>query len=206
MNLFNINNPKHKQILREELARARRILHEGYSADTIWDKMTKEDRETALNIIWDKMTKDDRETALYVAKATNPEQLIDVTWDEIPADIQDLIIDVTWDEIPADIQDLIDLSDFELAKDDREGRNLLSGIDTALKTPGNKQFVDKFLKKIGRTSLRDITIKQATQLNLGIGQYIASKNKNSGIDVTNIDWKDYDGTPNTRDWRGGRIS
>ena len=174
MNLFNINNPKHKQILREELARAKRILHEGYSADIIWDKMTKEDRETAL----------------YVAKATNPEQLIDVTWDEVPADIQDLI----------------DLSDFELAKDDREGRNLLSGIDTALKTPGNKQFADKFLKKIGRTSLRDITIKQATQLNLGIGQYIASKNKNSGIDVTNIDWKDYDGTPNTRDWRGGRIS
>ena len=159
MNLFNINNPKHKQILREELARAKRILREGYSADIIWDKMTKEDRETAL----------------YVAKATNPEQLIDVTWDEVPADIQDLI----------------DLSDFELAKDDREGRNLLSGIDTALKTPGNKQFADKFLKKIGRTSLRDITIKQATQLNLGIGQYIASKNKNSGIDVTNIDWKDY---------------
>ena len=190
MNLFNINNPKHKQILREELARAKRILREGYSADTIWDKMTKEDRETALYTIWDKMTKEDRETALYVAKATNPEQLIDITWDEVPADIQDLI----------------DLSDFELAKDDREGRNLLGGIDTALKTPGNKQFVDKFLKKIGRTSLRDITIKQATQLNLGIGQYIASKNKNSGIDVTNIDWKDYDGTPNTRDWRGGRIS
>ena len=63
MNLFNINNPEHKQILREELARARRILREGYSADTIWDKMTKEDRETAL----------------YVAKATNPEQLIDVS-------------------------------------------------------------------------------------------------------------------------------
>jgi hypothetical protein len=174
MTLFNHKNPTHIRILKEELIRARRILHEGYSADTIWDKMTK----------------DDRETALYVAKATNPEQLIDVTWDEIPEDIQDLI----------------DLSDFELAKDDREGRNLVSGINTAITNPAGKQFVDKFLKKIGRTSLRDITIKQATQLNLGVGQYIASKNKNPGIDVTNIDWKDYDGTPNTRDWRGGRIS
>ena len=113
MTLFNHKSPTHIRILKEELARAKRILHEGYSADTIWDKMTK----------------DDRKTALYVAKATNPEQLIDVLWDEIPADIQDLI----------------DLSDFELAKDDREGRNLVSGINTAITNPAGKQFVDKFL-------------------------------------------------------------
>ena len=150
------------------------------------------------------MTKDDRKTALHVAEATNPDKFKTALY--VAKVYIEQLIDITWDEVPADIQDLIDLSDFELAKDDREGRNLLSGIDTALKTPGNKQFTDKFLKKIGRTSLRDITVKQATQLNLGIGQYIASKNKNSGIDVTNIDWKDYDGTPNTRDWRGGRIS
>ena len=188
--IFDHTNPTHLRILREELARAKRILREGYSADTIWDKMTKEDRETALHVA-EATNPDKFKTALYVAKVYI-EQLIDITWDEVPADIQDLI----------------DLSDFELAKDDREGRNLLSGIDTALKTPGGKQFADKFLKKIGRTSLRDITIKQATQLNLGIGQYIASKNKNSGIDVTNIDWSkaDQDGTPNRRDWRGGRIS
>tara|TARA_R110000868_G_scaffold44694_2_gene148989 strand:+ start:5598 stop:6164 length:567 start_codon:yes stop_codon:yes gene_type:complete len=188
MTLFNHKSPTHIRILKEELARAKRILREGYSADTIWDKMTKEDRETALDVA-EETNPDKFKTALYVAKIYI-EQLIDITWDEVPADIQDLI----------------DLSDFKLAKDDREGRNLLSGIDTAITNPAGKQFVDKFLKKIGRTSLRDITIKQATQLNLGVGQYIASKNKNPGINVADIDWKDYDGTSNRQDWRGGRIS
>ena len=188
MTLFNHKSPTHIRILKEELARAKRILHEGYSADTIWDKMTK----------------DDRKTALYVAEATNPDKFKTALY--VAKVYIEQLIDVLWDEIPADIQDLIDLSDFELAKDDREGRNLVSGINTAITNPAGKQFVDKFLKKIGRTSLRDITIKQATQLNLGVGQYIASKNKNPGINVADIDWKDYDGTSNRQDWRGGRIS
>jgi hypothetical protein len=145
MNLFNINDPRHKQILREELARAKRILQEGYSADEVWDKMTEEDRKTAL----------------YVAKSTNPDELITSTWDSIPADTQDLI----------------DLSDFVLAKDDQGGRSMVRGIEYALKeNPSSKRFVDKFLQKIGRSSLRDITLTQAYQLNPGLWQYIASLN------------------------------
>lgn len=34
--IFDIKNPRHMAILREELNRAKQILIEGYSADEIW--------------------------------------------------------------------------------------------------------------------------------------------------------------------------
>ena len=73
--IFDIKNPRHMAILREELNRAKQILIEGYSADEIWQSMPDTDRNTVL----------------YVAKATNPEELIKMSWDAIPADVQDLI-------------------------------------------------------------------------------------------------------------------
>ena len=72
---INLNNPRFKQILKEELERAKRILVEGYSADEVWDTMSDEDKDAAL----------------YVAKAENPEELRVGSWDSIPADIQDTI-------------------------------------------------------------------------------------------------------------------
>ena len=73
--IFDETNPRHLEILREELKRAKRILTEAYSADRLWGNMTP----------------DERKSALYVAKAPNPEEYLDKRWDDIPADLQDLI-------------------------------------------------------------------------------------------------------------------
>jgi len=145
MNIFDINNPRHKQILKEEIARAKRLMEQTYNADKIWDSMTPEDRKEAL----------------YVAKEPNPEALMDVVWDEIPADIQDLI----------------DLGDYQFARNDQGGGSMLRGIQYAMKQhPEGEVFVKKFLDKVGRTDVRDITVDQAYKLNPALWQYIASKN------------------------------
>ena len=82
--IFDHTNPTHIRILKEELVRAKRIMNEStYNADTVWDKMTEVERNEAL----------------YVAKVPNPDELIKVVWDKIPADTQDII----------------DLSDYEIA-------------------------------------------------------------------------------------------
>ena len=141
MKLFNHKNPKHLQILKEELTRAKKILNEEYSADRIWDSMSPEDRKAAL----------------YVAKAAD----------------SDTLVDANWDDVPADVQDLVDLGNYELAIDDKFSRAMLRGIKSALQSnPNAKQFVDKFLRKIGRTSIESITIDQATKLNKGIHQFL----------------------------------
>jgi hypothetical protein len=75
MKLLDFNNPRHMEILREELNRAKKILTEAYSADRLWGNMTP----------------DERKSALYVAKVDDPDEYLDAPWDDIPADIQDLI-------------------------------------------------------------------------------------------------------------------
>jgi len=145
MSIFDINNPRHKQILKEEIARAKRLMEQSYNADEIWDSMTPIDRKEAL----------------YIAKEPN----------------SDSLLNVSWDEIPADTQDLIDLGDYELARKNQAGGSLIRGIQSALsKNPEAETFVNKFLEKVGRAELRDITVKQAYKLNPALWQYIASKN------------------------------
>jgi hypothetical protein len=145
MSIFDINNPRHKQILKEELARAKRLMEQSYNADKIWDSMTPIDRKEAL----------------YVAKEPNPEALLNVSWDEIPADTQDLI----------------DLGDYELARINQGGGSMVRGIQHAMKQhPEAESFVKKFLDKVGRADVRDLTVKQAYKLNPALWQYIASKN------------------------------
>jgi hypothetical protein len=146
------------QILKEELGRAKRLMEQSYNADDIWDSMTPTDRKEAL----------------YVAKEPNP----------------DALLDVSWDEIPADTQDLIDLGDYELARKDQGGGSLLRGIQSALaKNPEAESFVKKFLQKIGRAELSDITVNQAYKLNPALWKYIASKNPQSARvqSTSNID-------------------
>ena len=110
--------------------------------------------------IWDSMNNMDRKEALYVAKEPNP----------------DALLDSVWDNIPEDVQDLIDLGEYQLARKDQGGRSLLRGIESAIKeNPEVSSFIDKFLKKIGRASIQDITVKQAYKLNPAVWQYIASK-------------------------------
>jgi hypothetical protein len=154
MSIFDINNPRHKQILKEELARAKRLIEQSYNADAIWDSMTPEHRKEAL----------------YVAKEPNPDALLDVSWDDIPKETQDLI-DL------GDYQDLMDLGDYKLARKDQAGASLLRGIKAAIKqNPDAERFITKFLTKVKIENLDDITVNQAYKLNPALWQYIASKN------------------------------
>lgn len=147
MNVFNIKNPRHKQILKEELLRVKHILSEGYqySTDEIWDAMSDEDRDTAL----------------YSAKAMNPDELR----------MKD------WDDIPADIQDQLDLSEYELAKYDQAGRTNLRAIENFMKTTNNLgQLTGRFLARVGRDRSNDLTIKQSYQLLTAIHEFIDKSN------------------------------
>jgi hypothetical protein len=57
MKIFDIKNPKHVQILKEELIRARRILREYNEAD-IWKRLTVTQREELLQSVDDEMGPD----------------------------------------------------------------------------------------------------------------------------------------------------
>jgi hypothetical protein len=143
MNIFDINNPRHKQILKEEIARAKRLIEQSYNADAIWKSMTP----------------DQRKEALYIAKELDP----------------DALLDASWDDLPDDVQDLIDLSSYELARNNQGGGSMLRGIAFAMKeNPVGQPFVKKFLEKVGRAELRDLTVDQSYKLNIALWQYIAS--------------------------------
>lgn len=163
MNLFNINDPSHIRILKEEIRRAKRIIRESYSVDTVWEKMTT----------------DDRNSALYLAKAMNPEELVNASWDSIPADTQDQI----------------DLSKYSLANMPGGSGNMsgLRAIKRFATEDGNvKQLVDKYLAKVGR-SLSDITVDQSYELQTMIGKL---RQQTSSPTKSNIEI-------NPRDFGGG---
>jgi hypothetical protein len=172
MKIFDHKNPKHLQILKEELARAKKILNEEYSADRVWDAMSIKEKEQALS-----------------ASDSN----------------SDVSVESKWDEIPADVQDSIDLSDYELAIDDKFGRSMMRGIKNSLESdPRGKQFVNKFLKKIGRDSIDNITIDQAAKLNIGIRQFLGQDVIGTKFTSTYDPRQMPSGEPSkNRDWRGG---
>jgi len=175
MMIFNHRNLTHIRILKEELARAKRIINEStYNADTVWDKMTEVERNEAL----------------YVAKVTDPDELIKVIWDKIPADIQDTI----------------DLSDYELANTDKGGRTNIRGLEYGLtEHPKAKTFIDKFLKKVGRTSLKDITIKQSYILQPAFWTYVNSQRPQQQTQRNTQNYTQSGGTEPSRDpfYKGG---
>ena len=146
MNVFNIKNPRHAQILKEELTRAKRILTEGYqySVDEIWNAMTAEEKAFLM------LSSDD---------------------DEGP-DREEQYATSEWDNIPADVQDVLDLSNYELAKYDQGGRTNLRAINNFMtQSPNVSRLINAFLKKVGRTRVNDLTIKQSTQLLMAIHQF-----------------------------------
>lgn len=57
MKIFDIKNPKHVQILKEELHRAKRILRE-YNEAEIWKRLTVQQREELLSSVDDDMGPD----------------------------------------------------------------------------------------------------------------------------------------------------
>jgi len=176
MKIFDINNKQHVRILKEEIQRFKYIL--------------KEAKQYSADEIWAKMSPKDRMSALYAGKC------------------EETYKDGEWDSIPAASQDLIDLSDYELAVMSTMGMSSIQAIKKFVTNDSSvQQVINKFLEKINRESLADITYKHANYLNAAIQKYLAAKNPNpTSFDVTNIDWKDYDGTKNSGNWKGGRIS
>jgi len=176
--IFDHKNTTHLRILREELARMKKLIAEArqYSADETWLNMTEEERMSALDA----------------------------------GKCEETYKDGEWDDIPANSQDLIDLSDYVLATTDPMGLGSIRATKNLIQSnPKAQQVVTQFLEKKGRESIDVITLKQANQLNLAVQKYI---NNNTAANFTtaanSIDWSkaDQDGTPNRRDWRGGRIS
>ena len=173
--IFDYTNPTHIRILKEELARAKRIINEStYNADTVWDKMTEVERNEAL----------------YVAKVPNPDELIKVSWDEIPADTQDII----------------DLSEYELANTDKGGRTNIRGLEYGLtQHPEAKTFVDKYLLDLGRKSLNYITIKQSFELQPAFWTYVNSQRPQQQIQRDTQNYTQSGRTEPSRDpfYKGG---
>lgn len=172
MKIFDFKNPKHIQILREEIQRAKSILLEesSYNEDNIWSSMTEDERYDAISGVAD---------------------------DEGP-DLADKYVDEVWDNIPDDITDLIDLSNFQLAKNDQSGRNYLNGVkhmrDVKFKHEDNYEqvkqaiqtLVDKFCEKIGRP-FDMLTTKQAMDLNIKVQRLLGSMESRPTSNVKDSD-------------------
>jgi len=139
MKIFNFNNPKHVQILKEELIRARRILREYNEAD-IWKRLTVTQREELLSSIDD----------------------------EMGPDFADEYAETDWLQIPDAITNRIDISRYtaDYAKDvDKSAmtyaRGILEIIYNDSKFKNTKQMQDFIAKKIGTTSTDMQSMKMA---------------------------------------------
>ena len=141
MKIFDHTNPEHIKILKEELQRAKRVLKEAYSADRLWGNMLP----------------DERKGALYVTKVENPEEYLDVRWDDIPADIQDLI----------------DLSAYERATENQTGRSLYRGTKYAMtQDPLANRFVMTFLKQHNKAAIEELTVAEMSDLNVKLWRFV----------------------------------
>lgn len=151
MKLFDHTNPRHLQILQEELTYVKNLIQEenrlkgklveAYSADRLWGNMTQ----------------DERKSALYIAKVEDPDELLDARWDDIPADIQDLI----------------DLSDYERATENNTGRSLYRGTKYAMtQDPNANRFVMAFLKQRDKAAIEELTVKEMSDLNVKLWRFV----------------------------------
>ena len=184
MKIFDFNNRNHVRILKEELSRAKRIMEDidQYSTDEIWAAMPEQDREDVLLAVND---------------------------DDGP-DIADqyMSLEIKWDEIPSDVQDLIDLSAYELASRDQSGRTMLRGIDGMMKnnpeiTDSLLKLVNKYCESTGR-ELKNLTRKQATDLNIKVQQLKSHLQTSGRTNTSNvqINPRDYGGGPSRDGYTG----
>jgi len=139
MKIFDINNPRHIQILKEELVRARRIIREYNEAD-IWKRLTVTQRKELL-------------------------QSVD---DDMGPDFADEYAETDWLQIPDAVTNRIDISRYtaDYAKDvDKSAltyaRGILEIIYNDSKFKNTKQLRDFIAKKIGATSTDDESMKMA---------------------------------------------
>lgn len=156
MKIFDFKNPKHIQILKEEINRAKSIIKNViseassfYNEDTIWSAMTDEERKEAL---------------LLVPNGT-------VVADKYASETD-------WNKIPDNISDRIELSKYQLANDDRDmGRVMLRGIDSIKQQFRNdteksiaiNTLIDKFCRKLGKP-YSQLNVDQSIKLNRMVAQ------------------------------------
>lgn len=139
MKIFNFNNPKHVQILKEELIRARKILREYNEAD-IWKRLTVQQREELLSNI-------------------------DV---EMGQDFADEYADTEWLEIPDAITNRINLSrytaDYARSVDKSAltyARGIFDIIYDEARFKNTKQLQDFIAKQVGSTTTDAESLKMA---------------------------------------------
>ena len=184
MKIFDFKNPKHVQILREEIQRIKRILSEGnqFSMDEIWKEMSEDERYKAIA----------------------------ATRDDEGPDLADQYAHEKWDAIPADVQDSIDLSNYQLAKYSINfGSSNLRAIESFMKNdPDVVKLVDEFVKKMGRQNVRLLTVNQSTDLILAIHKLINAKKPQVDISkptsTTGVNPYDMPGGRPSKGYMGGK--
>jgi hypothetical protein len=139
MKIFDINNPSHVQILKEELVRARRILREYNEAD-IWKRLTIQQRE----------------------------ELLSTVDSDMGPDFADEYAETDWLQIPDAVTNRINLSKFtsDYARSiDKSALTYTRGIFAIIfdeaRFKNTKQLQDFIAKKVGATSTTPESLKMA---------------------------------------------
>jgi len=139
MKIFDINNPSHVQILKEELVRARRILREYNEAD-IWKRLTIQQRE----------------------------ELLSTVDNDMGPDFADEYAETDWLQIPDAVTNRINLSKFtsDYARTvDKSALTYTRGIFAIIfdeaRFKNTKQLQDFIAKKVGATSTTPESLKMA---------------------------------------------
>jgi hypothetical protein len=139
MKLFNINNPRHVEILKEELKRAKFILQE-YNEAEIWKRLTVQQRE----------------------------QLLSDVDDDMGPDFADEYAETDWMKIPDAITNRIDISKYtaDYAKSiDKSAsiyaRGIFDIIYDTTRFKNTTQLQDFIAKTVGATSTDPESLKMA---------------------------------------------
>ena len=151
--IFNINNKKHIQILKEEIQRAKRLMLE-YNEESTWESMTDDQKESALLAVDD----------------------------DLGPDLADEYTDMPWLRIPDVITNRIDLRTYMQDKPDRQSmmftRSLMRGIQNRVKEDANAaKFVKSYLGKTLAQSVEDLTSDQIKDLMDKLHSFQASLSK-----------------------------
>ncbi len=150
MNIFDTNNKKHVEILREELHRAKRIIRE-YNEEETWNSMSDPERSQAL------LSADD----------------------DMGPDFADEFTDTPWLKIPDVITNRIDLRPYMKQQPDRRSmmhtRSLIRGIKSRVQEDANAaKFVKAYLAKTMAQNVEDLTSQQVEELMFKLHEFQAS--------------------------------
>jgi len=150
MYIFDTNNKKHVEILREELHRAKRIIRE-YNEEETWNSMSDPERSQAL------LSADD----------------------DMGPDFADEFTDTPWLKIPDVITNRIDLRPYMKQQPDRRSmmhtRSLIRGIKSRVQEDANAaKFVKAYLAKTMAQNVEDLTSQQVEELMFKLHEFQAS--------------------------------